>query len=224
MTDLFNSNSGPHVAALKDVPRRPGLVAIVLSDRKRACTITRKSAAALGIAIGAPWTPALAHAADEAQQTLAARKKAVTLLKAKDRSAKDIQARLARAGFEPAVIAHALRELKAEGLIDDARLAQSLAEQTQRRLRSTADLSRRLRRAGVAAPARTQALETRTPKDDRAAAFALAKSLAAKLPARLDATARTRRLLGALQRQGFSADLCYEAVRKALGSIPGDDD
>ena len=59
---------------------------------------------------------------DAAQQAFA---KTVRLLSARDRSVREIEAQLDRAGFEESVIASAVDRAKACGLLDDHRFAES---------------------------------------------------------------------------------------------------
>src|SRR5947209_5787543 len=57
-----------------------------------------------------------------------AKDRALRLLRVRDRSRRELERRLLRAGFEPEEVAAALEDLTAVGLIDDERFAAAVAE------------------------------------------------------------------------------------------------
>lgn len=132
-------------------------------------------------------------------------------LSARDRTVAEVRRVLERQRVEPAAIEHALGELVAAGVLDDARFARRFAED-KRALESWGPdrIARALHRRGVAAGLIEATVAERTRHDELAAALDL---LARKLPgAPSDDRARDRawRLL---VRKGHDPELAYEAVR-----------
>jgi regulatory protein len=126
---------------------------------------------------------------------------AARALRHRDRSRREIDDRLARAGVDEETRADALETLERVGYVDDTRFAASRAASLAARGYGDDWIRHDLERHGVAAAAVEEALGTLEPECERAAA----------LVARLGRTAKT----GAqLARKGFSSD----ALETALGA------
>jgi regulatory protein len=151
-----------------------------------------------------------------------AKDRALRLLGVRDRTRRELERRLARAGFEAGEIADALEALASAGLIDDERFAGAVVEQarTGRVAGRRAVLSSLLSK-GVDRDTAERATESlAVGESDRAHA------LAARQAVRLhdvDQERAFRRISGLLLRRGFPPGIAYEATRRALGH-PQDED
>lgn len=145
-----------------------------------------------------------------------ARARALRWLKLRDRSIEELRQRLSALDFSEATIAEALARLKAERLIDDARLAEHAVDrELSRRPAADALFERRLSARGIEAGLIRKAIDGATQGQsdlDRA------KELVSQLSRgeRADARAR-RRIFGALARRGFAEDVAIEALESVLG-------
>src|SRR5437899_2942349 len=96
----------------------------VVVGRKRVARVPAAKVEALGLAVGAAWTPELSERAALAGEVLKAKLKAVALLKVRGRTSVELRARLGRAGWSKEAVEVALGELVRDGLLDDRALAQ----------------------------------------------------------------------------------------------------
>jgi len=102
------------------------------------------------------------------------------------------------------------------GLIDDEQFARMWVESRHRSRGSSRSLLRReLQSKGVDAALAQQAVEQVDPQDERERARELVRTRAPTV-ARLEPQVRARRLVGMLQRRGYSAGLAYAVVREVL--------
>ncbi len=108
------------------------------------------------------------------------------------------------------------------GLIDDATFARMWVESRQRS-RGTARpvLRQELRRKGIDGEIAEAALEEIDADDERARAVELVRVKARSLH-RLEPPARVRRLVGMLQRRGYSGSVAFSVVREVLEDLPED--
>ena len=110
-----------------------------------------------------------------------------------------------------AAVEAALRELKDQGYLDDARYAQRFAED-----RRTLDgwgserIARRLAEAGVSPELVDATLADRAPEDELTAAVEI---LRRRLPGPPGDDRARERALGMLVRRGYELELAYDAVR-----------
>jgi regulatory protein len=150
-----------------------------------------------------------------------AKDRALRLLGVRDRSRRELERRLAQAGFEPEDVAEALDALARVGLIDDERFAASVAEhaKTGRAAGRRAVLSSLLSR-GVDRQTAERAVEPlEAGEEDRA--MALAERQASRMRD-LGPEKAFRRISGLLLRRGFPPQIAFDATRRALGN-PGED-
>lgn len=102
------------------------------------------------------------------------------------------------------------------GLINDAEYARMWVDARHRTRGSTrAVLRQELRRKGVDAELIEEALEQIDTEGERDRARELVRVKARGLT-RLDSAARTRRLVGMLQRRGYSAGVAFSVVRECV--------
>ena len=127
---------------------------------------------------------------------------AVRALRVRDRSAQELDERLARAGVSPEERAETLATLERMGYVDDARVAAVRAEALAARGYGDATIHADLERRGIAGEGCEAALAALAPEAERAR----------ELVERRGATVRTARRLAA---KGFSR----EAVEAAVGLV-----
>ncbi|MDA3023625.1 MAG: RecX family transcriptional regulator [Actinomycetota bacterium] len=126
-----------------------------------------------------------------------------------------LRAKLSERGYPGPVVDEALAEARAQRLVDDAAMLAALI--TERRSRGHADprLRRDLRDRGFAGLQVDEALALHAHTDPVAAAFALARELAARHRS-VDAEVAVRRTIGHLVRRGHSEGLARKAARDAV--------
>jgi len=141
--------------------------------------------------------------------------RALGLLAVRQRSRREIQHRLERAGFGPEEVGEELDRLQQVGLIDDEAFARSVVEHSfATRKEGRRVVAGRLISAGIAPDAAKAALDAVVGgEEERADALAAAK--AAKLSG-LPPDAAYRRLYGMLARRGYAPDVAGRAARRAL--------
>ena len=141
--------------------------------------------------------------------------RALGLLAVRQRSRREIQRRLERAGFGPEEIGEELDRLQQVGLVDDEAFARVVVEHsftTRREGRRV--VAGRLISAGIA-PDIVQAVLDPAIGGEEERADALAAAKAAKLSS-LPPDAAYRRLYGMLARRGYAPDVAGRAARRAL--------
>jgi regulatory protein len=168
---------------------------------------------------GGDEAPTPGSAADdqpEADPEQVARTVLLRRLTAAPRTRKDLRDDLLRRNIPEEVADRVLDRFTDVGLIDDAAYAQLWVESRQRS-RGTARsvLRQELRAKGVSPEDAEAALAQIDPEAERARAVRLVAGKLAST-ARLDPAARTRRLVGMLQRRGYSSSTAYAVVRDVL--------
>lgn len=183
------------------------------------CALSVQDAAALRLAPGAEFTPALAVKLLRAGQHDLAREAARRLLAVRPRSTGEITQRLTRVGLRPVIIAELIDELRRAGKLDDRAFADAWARSmTRSRATGAKRIEASLRSKRVdAETARDAARRSLAGTDLHAAATDLVRRRAAAMSVGLDPRVKARRLFGLLARRGFEADVAAHAVRAALG-------
>ena len=132
-------------------------------------------------------------------------------LSARDRTVSELRSVLERKRVEPEAIDYAVEELKAAGLLDDARFAQCFAEDKRILERWGSErIERELRRRGVPPELAERATGDRARGQELSAAVEL---LAERMPQPLAGDRERDRAWRLLVRKGYEAELAYEAVR-----------
>ena len=146
-----------------------------------------------------------------------ARDRALNLLSFRDRSRRELEQRLLRAGYEPDEVLEAIGGLERVGLVDDERFARAIVEQhAGRRLAGRRAVAAALFTKGVDRETAAAALrDLDEPGAERERAEALARSRAGRLSG-LAPEVAFRRLSGFLARRGYPPGICHEAARAAL--------
>ncbi len=143
--------------------------------------------------------------------------RALNLLSFRDRSRRELEQRLLRAGFDSDEVLEVLDGLQRVGLVDDERFARALVEQhAARRLSGRRAVAAALWTGGVSREAAAAALaDLDEPGAERERAEALARSRAGRLAA-LPPEVAFRRLSALLARRGYAPNISREAARLAL--------
>ena len=148
------------------------------------------------------------YGASEEQRAL---ELAYAAVSARDRTVSELRTCLERKRVEPEAIDHAVDELEAVGLLDDARFAQRFAEDKRTLERWGSErIARELHRRGVPPELADAAVATRGRGHELEAAMQL---LAERMPGQLVDDRDRDRAWRLLVRKGYETDLAYEAVR-----------
>lgn len=162
------------------------------------------------------WTPELDVAIESLQTIDKARSIAIRLLSRRAWSKKELSDRLVKRGCNTADAVHVCDLLEGEGWLDDLSYAGALIREWIRvEPASTRWLTYKLAGKGIDKDTATEATRVELGSiSEQDAATELASLRLAKLGSVDDATIR-RRVMGALQRRGFAADVASEAFRRA---------
>ena len=145
-----------------------------------------------------------------------AKDRALRLLGVRDRSRRELELRLLRAGFEHEDVRETLDDLTGAGLIDDERFADQVVEHAMSgRLAGRRAVMTGLMAKGVERGVAERALG-RLAATEEARAEALASRQAVRLRS-LDPAVAFRRLTSLLVRRGFAPGLAFDVARRALG-------
>jgi regulatory protein len=148
-----------------------------------------------------------------------AKDRALRLLSVRSRSHAELFRRLRMAGFAELDIESALSDLEAVGLIDDERFARELAtHEIGGRLAGRRAALASLRKAGVSRDLAELAVQEASGDDEEARAEELARSRLGRLRG-LPHDAAYRRLLGFLERRGYSGETARTACSRALDEL-----
>ena len=147
----------------------------------------------------------------ESNECRKAAEKAMNLLLQQDRTKKELQDRLYRAGFSEQAIAYAMEYVMGFGYIDDLRYARNYIS-FHKGNRSKKELRYKLMNRGVETEALAVALEEYEPEDEQnALSHLLKKRLKGKQLAELEYADRNK-ITAYLARKGFA----LPAIRRAM--------
>lgn len=158
---------------------------------------------------------------DDPNDAGAARREALKVLKARLISRATLISRLARRGYSKGVAERTAADLEGLGLLNDPRLAESLA----RKQMNTKPVGKRvlvakIRQRGIPAATANEAAEARLKdRDVLADALDLARRKVRILKPGEDPQVVARKLFAYLARRGFDADVCRAAVERVIGNL-----
>lgn len=207
---------GGTITAIVASPRAPGRFSVMV-DGNAAHTLGLAAIERLGLAVGATTVGREEIIARE-EGLLRTYDRAVMMLAARGRAAKDLERLLVRKG-EPVEFGRlAVERLASEGFVDDDAYARSFVRSKS----SGAGLARRrlqkeLTRKGVERAVAADAIDevfAEEEVDEVAAATALARKRARSLQG-VDAQSQRRRIYSFLARRGYSPDTITSAIRSA---------
>ena len=213
-----------HITAITASIRHPGRFEILV-DREVAATLSLDSIERLGVRIGAAYSESLAARVSVEAAALHTFDRAVAMLAARPRAARDLERLLVRKGEPAEHVAAAIERLKTLGILDDAQFARQFirariagAGLSRRRLQSE------LWRRGVARDVIDDALAEVMQEDDVDEDAQIAQVAAKKLRTlrSADPAAMRRRLYAFLARRGYESS----AIRRVMDTLPanGEDD
>jgi len=215
---------GGTVTGIVASPRAPGRFTVMV-DGRSAHTLNLSTIERLKLSIGATTIGREDLIARE-EAVLRTYDRAVMMLAARGRAAKDLERQLIRKG-EPAEFARlAVDRLRDEGFVDDELFARSFVRSkaagaglARRRLQQ--ELGRRGVDRGIADEAIAEVFEEDAIDED-ASALQLAQKRNRSLRSE-DAQSRRRRVYAFLARRGFSPDVIERALRAAGDAHHGSD-
>ena len=175
---------------------------------RRAAMVVGRSGKPAGAAGGeAPLDGERAGSADAAHAA------ALRLLTTRARTRAELRQRLEDRGFEAAAVAETLDRLERVGLVDDAALAETVAEGRAERGLDAPAIAAELRDRGVDPAVAERAAQAAVPAEDRAdRCRQVAEARLAQL-AGLPAPTQLRRLATYLARRGYPPDLAESVAR-----------
>lgn len=209
---------GGTITGIVASPRAPGRFA-VLVEGKTAAMLNLDALERLGLAVGGSTLGREQAIADE-QVALMVYDRAVAMLAARGRAARDLERQLVRKGEPPVAVRAAVERLRAQGLLDDEAFARQFA-----RSRGTGGVARRrieqeLGRQGVARSVAADAVTETFAEEEIDEAGAAAALAARRLRALRDLPVekQRQRVYGFLARRGYAPDVIAAALRQSLGA------
>lgn len=204
---------GGTITAIVASPRAPGRFTVMI-DGRSGPTLGLEAIERLHLVVGGSTLGREQEVADEAE-ALRVYDRAVTMLAARGRAARDLEKMLVRKGELPALARKAVERLTDQGFLDDAVYARSFVRSKS----SGAGLARRrleqeLGRKGVDRAVVAEAIDEvfeEEERDEEASAEALARKRSRTL-GNADPRANRRRLYSYLARRGYSVDVINAAL------------
>ena len=214
---------GGTITGIVASPRAPGRFTVMV-DGRAGPTLGLEAIERLRLAVGASTLGREQELADE-EDALRVYDRAVAMLAARGRAARDLERTLVRKGESPELARKAVERLTAQGFVDDAAFARSFV----RAKSGNAGLAKRrleqeLGRRGVERAVVSDAIDevfAEEEVDEASSAEALARKRNKSLGG-ADAQSRRRRLYAFLARRGYSPDVIATAVSKVIRGDPAD--
>lgn len=215
---------GGTITGIVASPRAPGRFSVMV-DGKPAHTLGLAAIERLGLAIGG-MTVGREEIIAREEALLRTYDRAVLMLAARGRAARDLERQLVRKGEPPEFARLAVERLASEGFVDDESYARSFVRSKSSgaglaRFRLKQELGRQGVERGVADEAIAEVFEEEGI-DEVATATALATKRARSLRG-ADPQSQRRRLYSFLARRGYSPSVIAAALAEAAGSEANDD-
>jgi regulatory protein len=154
---------------------------------------------------------------ERAASAAAAHAAALRMLTTRARTRAELRRRLEERGFEAAAVAETLERLQRVGLVDDAALAELVAEGRAEQGLDAPAIAAELRDRGVDPAVADRAAQAAVPAEARAdRCRQVAQARLAQLHGLPPAT-RLRRLAGYLTRRGYPPELAESVARDLIG-------
>lgn len=209
-----------HITAITASARHPGRFEILV-DGDVVATLSLDSIERLGVRIGAAYSESLAIRIGAEAAALHTFDRAVAMLAARPRAARDLERMLVRKGEPAEHVAAAVERLTTLGILDDAQFARQFirariagAGLSRRRLQS--ELWRRGVARDVIDDALAEVMQEDEVDEDAQIASVAAKKLRTLRSA--DPAAVRRRLYAFLARRGYESS----AIRRVMDALPAD--
>lgn len=205
----------PTITKLERQKRHPKRLSVFL-DGEFAFGADEEVVAQLGLAVDQRVEPETIHKAIEREEEHKVREKALRYLSFRNRSVKELKVFLLGKGYNPDVVSRTLTRLEEVGLLDDRAFAKAWVE-GRAKFKGMGErlLEQELRLKGVKKETIREAVEGLGDEGERALSLSWAKVERMKS---LDKETVKRRLVGFLQRRGFTGEIVYEVIQKVLES------
>jgi len=202
------------VTSLKPSVRRPGFVSVFV-DGARFALLPVEEVRALGLENDLVLDEQRREMLETAAERSRAYDAAVRLLAARGRAVQEIVTRLRRKGIRPDAVDHAVGRLESEGLLDDAAFTREFARLHQGRGYGRAWILAALSRRGVERLVAERAVAEMegVGGDSEERLVELARRRVTRLHD-LDPLVARRRLVGYLQRRGYSTADVLNTIRQ----------
>ena len=205
------------ITAIHPDPRHPGRFAVLVDGRSLA-SLPLEVIERLGLRPGASIAP-LRETLEQETAALKTYDRAVSMLTARARSARDLERQLTRKGEPVEHVKVAVERLRAAGFLDDAAFARGFARSgslgaglASRRLRQ--ELTRRGVERSIADEAVDEVLEEEGIDEQENAETVAQKRL--RTLGNVDPRARRRRLYGYLARRGYDGEVIARVLERLL--------
>lgn len=205
----------PVITKLERQKRHPKRLSVFL-DGEFAFGADEEVVAQLGLAVDKRVDAETIRKAVEREEEHKVREKALRYLSFRNRSVKELKTFLLGKGYGPDVVARTLARLEEVGLLDDRAFAKAWVE-GRAKFKGMGErlLEQELRQKGVKKEIIREAVEGLGDEEERALSLSQAKVERMKS---LDKETVKRRLVGFLQRRGFTGEIVYEVIQKVLES------
>lgn len=201
----------PGLTVIEVVPGKRRMRLVRLSDG-REFVFSEEACTRRAIEPGKVVTAAILAELEDDERRVQAHEAALRMLSHRSRAESEMRTRLRMRGIEPEIVEEEIQRLRAAGLIDDDRFAESWVADRQRMSpRGRRMLRYELLGRGISPDAVDRATAS---IDDLEVALEAARSRARKA-ADPDYESFATRVGGYLQRRGFSYDVVMEAIRTA---------
>lgn len=192
---------------------------VIEVDGKAAATVSLETIERLRLRTGAPYEPSR-EAVERDAAVLHVYDRALNMLAARGRAARELRRLLVRKGEAPDLVDLAIERLERAGFLNDEAYARSVARakavgQGHSRRRVQQELFRRGVDREVADVAIEETFAEEAVDEDSLVEQAARKKL--RSLAALDPAVRDRRLYGFLARRGFDGDAIRRAMKKVTG-------
>ncbi|MBC7835709.1 MAG: RecX family transcriptional regulator [Phycisphaerales bacterium] len=185
--------------------------------RMRVATLPRELADELGVLPGVMWDDRLAEQAAQAALFSKSMLYAKRALTSRRLTRSQLLTRLTKRGLSRPWCERIAAEMERIGLIDDAALGDDLAQTIARRKPAGPRyIQAKLRARGLNSKDATASAARATESVDLLEQATQLATRRARSLAKLERAVAQRRLYGVLARRGFDADICIEAVKRAL--------
>ena len=199
------------VTAIEPQVKHPDRVSVFV-DGEFALGMHAEVAAAAGLKVGQPVTVTDLQALARSEELRRVRGSALAFLGYRARSRVELRRRLARKGYDPALIEETLDALARSGLVNDAEFSQSwVRARTGSRPMGPNRIAAELRQRGVERELIDQALEPVNPDVELDLALTVGRQKVEQLRGE-DSRAARRKLASALMRRGFSWEVAARVV------------
>ena len=208
-----------HITALTPSKRDPSKLIIHVSS-KPVATLSRKQIELFGLDVESQWTESIAAKVTDALAFEAAFDQAMRMINRKRLSRAKVTEKLAERGHDEAIVDRVIAKLLAIGALNDETLATDLVEEIDRKRPAGPAMKRiKLAQRGVSEEIIERVVgQSASPSSQLADARKLIASKS-KAMAKLDETARKRRLWDLLARRGFDE----ETIDTVLGGAMCDE-